>query len=67
MTDDRFIEIETRLAYQEDLLQELNKVIHRQQGQIDDLQRRYGVLNDRVTGLQAAVESKPLDEKPPHY
>ena len=37
MNDDRLVEVETKLAYQEDTIQQLNEVICRQQDQIDAL------------------------------
>ena len=37
MPDDHLVKIETKLSYQEDLLDELNSIIIRQQKEIDSL------------------------------
>lgn len=68
MTEARFIEIETKLAYQEDALQTLNEVILKQQKQIDQLDASVRLLIDRIKQMQAMESAeKPLDERPPHY
>ncbi len=68
MNDARLIEIETKLAYQEDALQQLNNVVYSQQKQIDYLEALCKQLIERVKELS---EQKPdgasLTEKPPHY
>jgi len=68
MNDERIIELEIKAAYQEDLLQELNKIVSTQQQQIDRLEATCRMLNERIKSL--SVESGPrenVDEVPPHY
>lgn len=64
----RVVELETRLAFQDNTLQTLNDVVTRQQQQIEALVREIQTLKDR---LRAAIPCPvgPLeDEKPPpHY
>jgi SlyX protein len=67
--EDRLIEIETRFAYQEKTVKELNEVIISQQKSIDKLEaglaklsERFGQLSQVLSGIDA-----PADEKPPHY
>jgi SlyX protein len=70
--EDRVIEIEIKLAHQEDLLESLNNTVYQQQLQIDKLEalcaalvqqmREVGNAN-RGSGMGATV----LDERPPHY
>jgi SlyX protein len=72
MIEDRLIEIETKISFQEDLLQELNNVVCRQQKQIDQLEAVCKSLIDHVRALsEAASEGKSeggmLNERPPHY
>ena len=65
MSDKRFEDLEVRLAYQDQLLNELNDVVTRQQASIDRLERRSEALLAR---LQALGETAPeQDETPPHY
>ncbi|TAK61301.1 SlyX family protein [Methylobacter sp.] len=68
MNDERIIELEIKAAYQEDLLQELNKIVSGQQQQIDRLEATCQMLNERIKSL--SVEGgigENVDEVPPHY
>ena len=68
MNDDRIIELEIKTAYQEDLLQELNKIVGQQQQQIDRLEATCRLLNDRIKSLSTVGDSgEVIDEVPPHY
>jgi len=65
--DERLEKIETKLSLAEDLLEELNKTVYRQQQQIEQLQREIFTLREQ---LHAAVPNEPRnlsDETPPHY
>jgi SlyX protein len=65
---DHLIELETKLAYQEDMIQELNSVICRQQDQIDDLIAKFGLLVERANELSSKASlARAEDEIPPHY
>ncbi len=67
-TEQRLIEVESKIAYQEDLTQTLNDVVFQQQKQIEQLQRQNRKLLER---LQTLVESQEPEQeqnnKPPHY
>ena len=68
MNEDRIIELEIKTAYQEDLLQELNKIVSRQQQQIERLEATCRLLNERINSL--SIEgggAESVDEVPPHY
>jgi SlyX protein len=68
MSTDRIIELEIKVAYQEDLVQELNKIVIRQQQQIDRLEATVKLLHDRIKILSAErSDSDDKIEKPPHY
>jgi SlyX protein len=62
----RLEDLETRAAYHEDTIQQLNDALVRQQARIDQLESMLRVL---VEQLRAAEETEdPLDEPPPpHY
>lgn len=66
---DRIVEIETKLAFQEDAIQALNEVICRQEKRISQLEETLAVLIDRFRQLSADQEpsATPRDERPPHY
>jgi SlyX protein len=63
---DRIDLLETRLAFQDETIETLNKTITAQWQQIDALTRQIAALNER---LQQAESSLPAaaDEPPPHY
>jgi SlyX protein len=69
MNDDRLIELEIKAAYQEDLLQELNKIVSVQQQQIQRLEATCQLLNERIKSLstEGAGGGESIDEVPPHY
>lgn len=69
MDEERLIDIETRIAYQEDSLQLLNDVVTKQQKHIDRLQELLKSLAERCQSLQVAdtAMNSVDDEKPPHY
>lgn len=63
--DSRFIELETRLMYQDKLLDDLNRVLVSHTALIDDLLRRVRRVEE---SFRANVEdAKPPNEPPPHY
>lgn len=69
MDEQRMIEIETRLAYQEQALTELNDALTGQQGQLDRLARVAESLEARLVALAeaAAAGGEAAAERPPHY
>ena len=68
MAADRIIELEIKAAYQEDLLQALNKIVGNQQQQIDRLEATCRLLNERIKSLSTEGGSgEGVDEVPPHY
>jgi SlyX protein len=68
MNDDPIIELEIKIAYQEDLLQELNKIVGRQQRQIERLDATCRLLNERIKSLSTESGSgENIEEVPPHY
>ena len=66
-SDRRIEEVEAKLAHQEVAVSDLNDVIYRQQKQIDELERGYARLLQRLADLAMADADKPADAPPPHY
>jgi len=64
--DEQLIDIETKIAFQEDTLQELNELIYQQQRQIDQLEAAFKSLANRINEVLETVPEH-RDEKPPHY
>jgi len=66
--EDRMIDIESKLAHQEHMLAELNTAVTNQQAQLTALEDLCETLVGRVRSLsEAAPDSDPANERPPHY
>lgn len=66
-------DLQARVTFQEDALQQLNQVVAGQTKQIDRLEQQLQMLAVKYRDLRHAVEegsgdaASPADERPPHY
>ena len=60
-------ELETKLAFAEDLLDTLNQTVVRQQGQLDLMQQQLRLLHQQLQDALPDEARSPRDEIPPHY
>jgi SlyX protein len=68
MDEQRLIELEIKLAYQDDLLQALNQTVAQQQKQTAKLEETCKLLNEKIKSLTLDLrDNGVIDEKPPHY
>lgn len=71
MEESKLIEIETKLAHQDQLLIELNDVVTDQQAQLMRLEELCNLLVERIRSLgddkSDGSDGSPQDERPPHY
>lgn len=68
MSEERFIDLESRLAHQDQLLYELNEVVTGQQAKIMRLDALCQSLIERFRSLaDMAGDGDAGDERPPHY
>ena len=65
--EDRLEKIETKLSLAEDMIEELNKTIYRQQRQIEQLQQDVVTLRQQLQASLPAEQRSLMDEIPPHY
>ena len=66
--ENRIIELETKISYQEHLIQELNDVITHQQKQIDALELQMKRIQDHLKNSSSSQIARPEEEvPPPHY
>jgi len=66
--DRRLMELEIKASFQEDLLEQLNQQVWRQQTQIDQLQRELAALHQQLRERDSTPAFRSLrDELPPHY
>lgn len=67
-TEQRLTELEIKASYTEDLLDQLNLVIYRQQQEIDALARTVAQLRQQMPDAGGGAGARNLrDELPPHY
>ena len=67
MLEERLVNIETKITFQEDLIEELNKTVYQQQKKLERLEAICESLASHIESLEAGNESKPAHERPPHY
>ena len=63
----RVIELESRLAFQDDTIQALNDVLVSQQNAVDRLQLQIAALLKRQEEMGGQFESFEEEAPPPHY
>lgn len=61
----RIADLESRIAFQEVTIEELNGVVTKQQDQLDDLVKKVRELLDQVKPTVVSKEAET--ETPPHY
>ncbi len=64
--EDRFIDIEIKLAHQEDMVESLNQLVYEQQKRMDKLEAMCGALAQHIRD-NAHGGPNPVNDKPPHY
>lgn len=65
---DKIVEdLEVKVAYHEDALEQLNDVIVKQQLQIEALQRQMTDITGQTQALMPLLNDGGADDVPPHY
>ena len=65
--ENRVTELETKMAFSEDMLEELNRTVFRQQQQIEQLEQEIRALRQQLQASMPAEQRSLTDEVPPHY
>lgn len=63
----QMVELQTQLAFQEDTLQALDRIVTAQQQQLDKVLRINSRLEQQVSDLSSWVDEQRADERPPHF
>ena len=66
-TDQRLTDLEIKATYTEDLLEQLDQIVARQQQQIDLLMREVAELRQPAVDSQLNTGRSLSDELPPHF
>ena len=68
MNEERLVNIEAKIAFQEDLIEELNKTVYQQQQRLERLETVCASLSSHIQSLSEARNAgMPANERPPHY
>jgi SlyX protein len=68
MINERLVNIETKISFQEDVIEELNKVVYQQQKKLNQLEAMCVSLANHLHSLREAEnEIGASNERPPHY
>ena len=59
--------LETRLTFQDEIIETLNKTVTAQWKQIDALTRLASNLGERLQDAESNLRDRTANERPPHY
>ena len=65
--ENRITDLEIKISYTEDMVEELNHAIYRQQQQIDFLINEIRSLREQIQRAAPQEQRSLRDEIPPHY
>ncbi|MCP5160080.1 MAG: SlyX family protein [Hahellaceae bacterium] len=65
--EQRIIELEMRVAFQDDLLTTLNNVLSKQQRDMENLWSANRILRNQMNSLQENIKPDSEEAPPPHY
>jgi len=64
---EQIVDLQARIAYQDDTLSELDGVVTAQARRIEHLEARLERVAQRLDGALTAPDDAPAQEPPPHY
>lgn len=63
--DEKLVDLEVRLSFQEETIDQLNDVILFQNKKIDSLERQLKMIAGKLNSVES--DETVYDQKPPHY
>ncbi len=67
MSDSKLVELEEKISFLQNMLDELNMVVFRQSEKIEKLTNEIKVTNEKLINQSDSSDSEVTDNKPPHY
>ena len=69
MSDNKLVELEEKISYLQNMLDDLNMVIFRQGEKIEKLNNQIKQMNEKLLNQSEfqPEQSEIIDDKPPHY
>ena len=66
--ENKIIDLQSKLAFQDETINELNEVITDQQNQLDQLREEIRLLGLRIASVaESSSTSEEKEQPPPHY
>lgn len=63
-------ELQSKMSFQDDTIDQLNRIVTRQDEIIRLMQGRFSLIGDKIQDIESHLPNKPFnpgDEVPPHY
>ena len=67
MSPERIVKLETKVSYQEDLIQELSRIVAEQEKRLTRQEKWSELMIEKFKELTDMLEETPVNQKPPHY
>ena len=67
MSDNKLVELEEKISYLQNMLDELNMVVFRQSEKIEKLNSQIKQTNEKLINRSESEISQIIDDKPPHF
>ena len=69
MSDEKIVELEEKIAFLQNMIDELNMVVFRQGEKLEKLNLKLKDTHDKLLNQSESisVENEATDDKPPHY
>jgi uncharacterized coiled-coil protein SlyX len=67
MSDNKLVELEEKISYLQNMLDELNMVVFRQGEKIEKLNSQIKQTNEKLINQSESEISQIIDDKPPHF
>jgi len=68
--ESQMVDLQTRLAYQEDTRAQLNQIVTEQDSNIQSLQVQVQTISKKIEEMSHSMDQRDIkghDERPPHY
>ena len=67
MSEDRFQDLEMKVAFLDDTVNKLDKTVTLQQLQIEELKHQLQHSHKQLVNMKDSLKDQTTDEPPPHY
>lgn len=68
--ENKIDELESKMAFQDDTISQLNDIVTKQDEIIRKMERRFSLIGEKIEDMESQMPNKgfdPVDEIPPHF